>query len=58
MKPVPLCADEASLQLPMKVRGVYGNILPTLVMFQGGLALFLGIVLQTFWEDKPITHPF
>lgn len=36
---------------------IFGVIDPLMVLFYSPLALFIGVVIQFIWEEKPITHP-
>lgn len=37
--------------------GIIGVINPLVLLFFFPIALFLGVVVQFIWEEKPITHP-
>jgi len=39
------------------LQGFFGLIYPKVVLLYFPLALFIGIFVQIFWEEKPITHP-
>ncbi|MHB8338312.1 MAG: hypothetical protein ACYDEE_12945 [Ignavibacteriaceae bacterium] len=36
---------------------LFGVIDPLIILFYFPLALFIGVVIQFIWEEKPITHP-
>jgi hypothetical protein len=37
--------------------GIFGIMDPLIILFYFPLALFIGVVIQFIWEEKPITHP-
>jgi len=37
------------------IKGIYGVIYPEVLMFKAPLALFVGVILQLFWDDKKLT---
>jgi hypothetical protein len=37
--------------------GLFGIIIPKVILVFFPMALLIGIVVQIIWEDKPITHP-